>query len=110
MPYIRISLMKPKPGLERDVAAITDALVAFYRQQEGFLDGYKLRADDESGHIGRVTIWTSEQAADVVAQMNHVLSQRSALMPLIEEGSDEERGFHAVEASAPLAEAIGGGG
>lgn len=104
MPYIRISLMKPTPGNERDVAAIMDDLVTFYQQQQGFIDGYKLRADDETGEIGRVTVWTSEEAADHVAQLNHVLSQRSALMRFIQDGSHQERGFYAAEAKTPLAD------
>jgi quinol monooxygenase YgiN len=100
MLYIRLSLMKPKAGRERDVAAMMDQLVSFYREQQGFVHGYKLTAEDETGDIGRVTVWTSKEAADHVAQSNHVLSLRSDLMPLLEDGSDIERSFHAEEEPA----------
>jgi hypothetical protein len=93
--YIRLSLMKAKPGREAEVAAITDRLVAFYRGQPGFVSGYALRAADETGDAGRVTVWASMEAADRVAQSNHNLSLRSDLIPLIEDGSDVERSFWA---------------
>lgn len=104
MLYVRISLMKPRPGHGHDVAAIMDDLVAFYRKQDGFVDGYKLMAADETGDIGRITVWKSEAAADATAQMDHVLSVRSTLTPLVEEGSHEERSFHAEEAGKPLSQ------
>jgi hypothetical protein len=93
--YIRLSLMKAKPGRESDVAAITDRLVAFYRQQPGFITGYALRAADGTGDSGRVTIWESEEAADQVAQSNHNMSLRADLIPLVEDGTDVERSFWA---------------
>lgn len=106
MLYIRISLMKPKRGQEREVASMMDDLVAFYREQDGFVDGFKLMAADEMGDIGRVTVWKSEAAADATAQMEHVLSVRSRLNPLVEEGSHDERSFHAEEAAKPLSELV----
>jgi len=102
MVYIRLSLMKAKPGREYEVAELMDQLVTAYKSQPGFMDGYKLRAADADGHIGRVTIWTSEEAADQTAQSNHVLSLRSDLMRLVEDGSHEERSFWAEEVSKPL--------
>jgi len=98
--------MKPKPGKEFEVAAIMDDLVTFYKQHEGFVDGYKLLAADETADIGRVTIWRSEVDADRTAQSTHVMSRRSDLMPLIEEGSHEERSFVAEEESKPLAQLL----
>jgi len=104
--YIRLSLMTPKPGKEAEVAAMMDNLVDLYRQHEGFIDGYKLSAADETGDIGRVTVWRSEADADQTAQTTHVMSRRSDLMPLIEEGSHEERSFFAEDASRPLSQLV----
>ena len=56
----------------------------------------------ETGDIGRVTVWKSQEDADNTAQTNHVLSRRSDLIPLIEEGSHEERSFFAEEESKLL--------
>ncbi|MEX2225115.1 MAG: hypothetical protein WEB52_01550 [Dehalococcoidia bacterium] len=106
MLYIRLSLMNPKPGKDHEVAAIMDDLVTYYKQQDGFVDGYKLRAADETGDIGRVTVWRSEEEADRTAQNTHVMSRRSDLMPLIEEGSHEERSFFAEEESKPLSQLL----
>jgi len=104
--YVRLSLMKPKPGKEAEVAAIMDDLVSLYKQQEGFVDGYKLRAADESADIGRITIWRTEENADHTAQSTQVMARRSDLMPLIEEGSHEERSFFAEESSKPLSQLL----
>jgi hypothetical protein len=100
--YVRLSLMKPKPGKEHDVAELTDQLVSYYKDQPGYVHGYKISAADETGDLGRVTVWTTEEACDHVAQSNHVLSLRSDLMPMIEDGTDVERSFWAEEESKPL--------
>jgi quinol monooxygenase YgiN len=106
MPYIRISLMTPKDGAEQEVAAIMDDLLSFYAQQTGYLSGYKLLSADEDEQIGRVTIWTDEDAADTTAQMAHVLSKRSELRPLIEGDSHQERSYTAAERAQPLVDLV----
>jgi hypothetical protein len=98
--------MTPKPGKQADVAAMMDELVTLYKQHDGFIDGYKLRAADETGDIGRVTVWRSQEDADRTAQSHDVMSRRSDLMPLIEEGSHHERSFFAEEASKPLSQLL----
>jgi heme-degrading monooxygenase HmoA len=102
MYYVRLSLLKPRPGHEADVAAMMDDLVGFYRSQRGFVTGYKLTAADETGDIGRVTVWRSEADADEAAQTTHVLSRRSELASMTLDESREERGFHAEDESSPL--------
>jgi hypothetical protein len=94
--------MKAKPGKDLEVAALMDQLVTFYKQQDGFVDGYKLRAADESGDIGRVTVWRSGDDADRVAQSTHVMALRSDLLAIVEEGSHAERSFDAQDESKPL--------
>src|SRR5262249_55472095 len=100
MAYVRISLTQPKPGHADDVARIMEHLLAYYRGQAGYIDGYLLRALDDIGDIGRVTIWRSAADADATAQTPHVLSERADLIPLIEEESHVERSFEAAQPSA----------
>ncbi len=107
MPYVRISLMKAKPGHSDDVAQIMEHLLAYYRGQTGYIDGYLLRASDEAGDIGRVTVWRSERDADATAQTPHVLSARADLIPLIEEESHVERSFDAAQPSAAASRRTG---
>jgi quinol monooxygenase YgiN len=106
MLYIRISLMTPKDGCDRDVAQLMDDLMAFYEKQAGFVHGHKLRSADGNRLIGRVTVWESEQAADSVAQTTHVLARRSDLQPLIEADSHIERSFDATEATQSLVDIV----
>ena len=106
MYYVRLSLMKAKPGHEGEVAGMMDDLVTFYREQPGFVVGYKLTAADETGDIGRVTVWRSEADADEAARTNHVLSRRSELARITVEESHQERGFHAEDESNRLARLI----
>lgn len=95
MAFVRLSLVTPLPGKAEEVAAIMDDLVSFYAKQPGWIGGYKLHAADEVGDMGRITVWRSIEDADASAQTNHNMSRRAELMPLIEEGSHEERSFHA---------------
>ena len=106
MYYVRLSLMTAKPGHEADVATMIDDLVTFYRQQPGFVTGYKLIAADATGDIGRVTVWRSEADADEAARTDHVLSRRADLAGMTIEDSHQERGFHAEDDSSPLARLI----
>jgi hypothetical protein len=104
--YVRLSLMKAKPGKELEVADLMDRLVTYYKQQDGFVDGYKLRAADESADIGRVTVWRSEDEADRTAQSTRVMSLRSDLMAMVEEGTHDERSFYAQDESRPLSQIL----
>ncbi|HZP58568.1 MAG TPA: antibiotic biosynthesis monooxygenase [Dehalococcoidia bacterium] len=106
MLYIRMSLMTPRAGSEHDVAAIMDDLVAYYGKQPGFVKGYKLMAADESGDIGRITVWRSQEAADATAQTEHVLAKRSELAPLLVPESHIERSFHAEEGESLLTQLL----
>lgn len=103
MLYVRVSLMRPKPGCEHEVARMMDELVSFYAKQPGFLNAYKLRSADDGGQFGRVTVWQSGELADATAQSAHVLARRSELHLLIEEDSHVEWSFQATEDAEALA-------
>ncbi|MHB8376986.1 MAG: antibiotic biosynthesis monooxygenase family protein [Dehalococcoidia bacterium] len=109
MLYVRVSLMRPKPGCEQEVAEMMDSLVTFYATQPGYLNGYKLRSADDGGLVGRVTVWQSGDLANTTAQSTHVLAQRALLQALVDEDSDAEWSFDAAEASEALAGLVGRG-
>jgi quinol monooxygenase YgiN len=97
--YIRISLMQPRSGHEEAVAKIMDDLVSFYAKQPGYISGYKIRSADELEHLGRITVWKSEQDAEAAAGTTHVMAKRSELNELIEPDSHAERSYVAEDES-----------
>lgn len=92
MPYVRISLMKPKASREAEVADLNRRLIAFYRQQKGCLVCHFFRAVDGSGEVGRVSLWESEATADQAARSHRSMSLRSQLHLLVRRGH-QERSF-----------------
>ncbi len=51
MPFVRISLMKPKQGSEQRAQDLIDQLTRYHEQQAGFLGGYTLCLAD-GGELG----------------------------------------------------------
>lgn len=93
MPYVRVSIVKPKSGDDAEVRRIMDELIGFFTHQPGYLDGFRIDARDGTGFLGRITVWQDEASADRAAQTDHVLSLRSQLNPVVEEGTHEEHAF-----------------
>ena len=106
MPYIRISLMVPKANRIADAGRLLDSVALHCEGQPGFIKGYRLEPSDNSGLIGRVTIWADEHSADLVARGERMLALRSALNEVVRKGSHQERGFWGYDTSDP-AEASG---
>jgi hypothetical protein len=98
--YVRMSLVKAKPGNEAAVAMIEDDLMAFFAKQPGYIHGYQIFAGDSEGRVGRLTLWESDHAADHAAQTPHVLAQRSELLLLIEGNMHVEDSWEAREIAA----------
>lgn len=101
MPYVRISLMIPKAREAAHAGQLLDAVAQHCEGQQGFIKGYRLEPDDNSGLIGRVTVWSDEHAADAVAQTDRMLALRSALNQVVRKGSHQEHGFWAYDTSLP---------
>lgn len=101
MPYVRISLMIPKARQGTQAGQLLDAVSQHCEGQAGFIKGYRLEPSDNSGLIGRVTIWTDERSADAVAQTDRMLALRSSLNQVIRKGSHQEHGFWAYDTSVP---------
>lgn len=89
MSYLRISIMEPKRGAAPEVEQINRDLVDFYRQQKNCIECYLIVAADQSGEIGRVSLWESKAAADGAANAQHSLALRSRLHQLVEPGRSD---------------------
>ena len=95
MPYVRVSLMRPKPGHEGLVRSLLDYLVLFHESQPGYLFGYRIDRADASDRVGRLGIWASEGDLERAARADHDLALRAELKMAIEEDSHEEHSFDA---------------
>lgn len=93
MPYVRVSLMKPKSGQVEHANALLDQLIEFYEQQPGYQGGYRLTPHDGSGRIGRIGIWDEQTSAEHAATDDHDMALRSELNMVVESGSHQELSF-----------------
>jgi quinol monooxygenase YgiN len=87
--YIRVSLMMPEKGRRAEVRQLNQELAAFYRTQEGCRDSFVISAADNSGELGRLSVWDSEEAAERAANDQHSMSLRSELHLAIQPGHSE---------------------
>jgi hypothetical protein len=94
MPYIRFGLQKPRPGQFEAVKGLQERVVKSLLVTPGCREAWLLLPDDESGEIGRLSIWDSEDAADDAAMRDETMALRSQIGILVD-GPGTERGFHA---------------
>ncbi|MFA7296461.1 MAG: hypothetical protein WC211_04640 [Dehalococcoidia bacterium] len=92
MPYVRVSLMRPRHGEEARVRELIDRLVGFFSQQPGFITGYRLEPVEPDGYMGRIGVWESAEQADHAAQADFDLALRSQMNMSLEE--HVEYSFH----------------
>jgi len=92
--YVRVSLMKPLTGRGLEVQKLNAELVNYYRNQPGCIQSVLVRATGDSGEVGRISFWESENAADQAANSHHSLAMRSRLHLMLRRGH-QERSFHA---------------
>jgi hypothetical protein len=57
MPYVRISIARPRPGQERRLEELQAQVAAFNARQPGCQQSWALHPHDESGDIARISIW-----------------------------------------------------
>ncbi len=95
MTYVRLSVVKPRPGQEERTVEILKALSAATANSPGWQASYVLRPHDDSGDIARISIYDDESSAEREASTPSVLSLRSELHLVIEPGH-RERGFFSV--------------
>jgi quinol monooxygenase YgiN len=95
MTYIRLSVVKPRPGFEERAVELLEAMSAATADSPGWQANYVLRPHDDSGEIARISIYNDEASAEREAATPSVLSLRSELLLIIERGH-RERAFFSV--------------
>ena len=95
MPYIRISVSKPRRGEEARLEELMRKLTDLAAQQEGCMESYLLRPHDDSGELARVAIYKDEAAAEVAANNQSFMALRSEIH-LIVEPDHMERAFFSI--------------
>ncbi len=80
MPFVRITIARPRPELRARVRDSFHDLLTTSAKFPGYLGGYVLESADASGEVGRVTIWESQSAANAAASDPHVLAVHSELL------------------------------
>jgi len=99
MAFMRLSLMTPRPGQEREVSELLDRLLKLYVGRPGFRAAYRLNSDTHSGstRLGRVSIWDSEADAHRTAVDATDIALQSQIKVLCEDETHEEHSFDAHE-------------
>jgi quinol monooxygenase YgiN len=97
MPYIRLTLARPRPERRAEVRQHYEELVAYVRSLPGCIGGYVLEAKDESSEIGRMSVWEDAEAAHRAANDPHAMALHAELHFDVQ-GSLWDRSFDATEA------------
>jgi hypothetical protein len=97
MPYVRVSLMRPRHAQEALVRSLLDYLVLFHERQPGYLHGYRIDRADRGERVGQIGVWASEADAERAALADRDQALRAELLMAVEADSLEE---HSFEASA----------
>lgn len=95
MAYVRLSIVKPRPGHEERAVELLKALSAATADTPGWQANYVLRPRDDTGEIARISIYNDESSAEREAATPSVLSLRSELHLIVEPGH-QERAFFSI--------------
>lgn len=93
MPYIRLSIAKPRPHEEARLEELMRKLNEMSSSQEGCLDSWVLRPHDNSGEIARIAIYDSEESAESAAKSDAFMAIRSEIHLATEPGHIERAFF-----------------
>ncbi len=93
MPYIRLSIMKPRRGEDARVEALLRKLDEAVAAQAGCQVTYLMRPHDDSGEIARLAIYDSEETAERAVNDTHNMALRSEIHLLVEPGHVERAFF-----------------
>jgi len=98
MQYVRVSWMVPRVGREQALIQQLNKLAEYYRTQPGYEGGFTLSPypGADTHRYGRVGIWTSQDAAEAAAQMEHGMALRAELLRLVYEDGHDELSFNGV--------------
>lgn len=92
MPYIRLSIAKPRRGQEARLEELIRKLDATLASQPGVITSYLLKPHDDSGELARIAIYENEDLAESAANNQSVMSIRSEIH-LASEPGHVERAF-----------------
>lgn len=96
MPYIRISITKPRKGQEAHLEEVMRQLGDAIKAAPGCRDSWVLKPHDNSGEIVRISIYEDEAAAEAAANNDHVMALRSEVQFAAEEKGHVERAFFSI--------------
>ena len=102
MTYIRVSTMTPLAGREEEANQVNQELVDFYRTQKGCVGSHFVNAADGSSEQGRISLWSTEQAANDAAIQERSLQLRSRLHLVVRRGH-QDRSFTSVATNSDAA-------
>lgn len=95
MPYIRLSVCRPRRGEEQNLEEMMRKLADLSREQEGCLETFVLRPHDDSGEIARIAIYRDEASAEHAANTETFMALRSEIH-LASEPGHVERAFFSI--------------
>ena len=80
MACLRLTLIEPAPGNEREAQRVMATLDACLARTPGLILSFV--TDAGSGRVGRISLWQSKEAANQVALRDDILALRSHLKRL----------------------------
>ena len=96
MPYVRISIAKPRRGEESRLRGILERINTEASSHDGCLETFVLEPHDDSGELARLAVYSNETAAESAASSDAMLALRSEMHLLIEAGHSERAFFTAA--------------
>ncbi|MBI2767823.1 MAG: antibiotic biosynthesis monooxygenase [Chloroflexi bacterium] len=95
MPYIRLSIARPRKGEEQRLEQLMRQLNELAAENPACLETFLLRPHDDSGEVARIAVYKDENSAEHAANSDRVLALRSE-MHLASEAGHVERAFFSV--------------
>lgn len=95
LPYIRLSIARPRRGEEKRLEELFRQLSDMAASMPGCLQSLVLKPHDDSGEIARISIYEGEEAAEAIANNPRFMSLR-AEVHLASEPGHAERAFFSI--------------
>lgn len=95
MPYIRLTVNKARRGQEARLEELMRKLGSLSEGQPGFIEGWLLRPNDNSGEIARIAVYEDEAAAESLANNQSWMALRSEIHLCVEPGH-QDRAFFGI--------------
>lgn len=93
MAILRLSIFTPRPGNEKRVANLLEALDTAFAQQSGYVLGLQFTGTGGDGELGRIFVWESDQAGQRAEESPEASSLVRRLQQL-SQPDPTERSFH----------------